>query len=87
MAEDLMFPRVLYRGHPDVRGLGTHVSPVHGELVGEVLRCESADDLDRHTAAGWRLTREIPDVPVDEGAESADDSAADAPARTRTRKK
>lgn len=64
MADDLVFPRVIYRGHPDVLGQGMHVHPEHGELVGETKRCESADDLDAHVKAGWRLTREIAEAVV-----------------------
>lgn len=46
----LDFPRLVYRGEPDVLGLG----------VGETARCASADDWADKQKAGWRLTREIP---------------------------
>lgn len=61
MAEDLVFPRIIYRGHPDTLGQGLHAHPETGELVGETARAESQHDLDEKLTQGWRLTRELAD--------------------------
>lgn len=49
MAEELVFPRLVYRGEPDVLGTG---------LVGETKRVEDQAGLDEAKKDGWRLTRE-----------------------------
>lgn len=67
MADDLVFPRVIYRGHPDTLGAGVHTHPETGDLVGETQRCDSQADLDVALKAGWRLTRER-DEPAPDGA-------------------
>lgn len=46
---DLQFPRLVYRGPTD---------------QAETARCESADDLETMTAAGWRLRRLVPAIPA-----------------------
>lgn len=86
MAEDV-FPRLVYRGHPDTLGLGTHSHPDTGDLVGETLRVEDQDHLDRATADGWRLTREIADDPSDDDASTDDTSEDPAPDAPRRKKK
>lgn len=69
MADDLTFPRIIYRGAPDVLGKGPHTHPETGELVGETKRCDSQEALNDDLKAGWRLTREITDAAaVDESA-------------------
>lgn len=59
MADDLDFPRLVYRGAPDELGAGEHVHPELGHIVGETARCDSADDWAAKQKQGWRLTREI----------------------------
>lgn len=59
MADDLTFPRIIYRGLPDTLGKGPHAHPETDELVGETRRCNSADELAAALKDGWRLTREI----------------------------
>jgi hypothetical protein len=59
MAEDLVFPRLIYRGAPDTLGAGPHAHPTTDALVGETARCENQSDLDTKLKEGWRLTREI----------------------------
>lgn len=58
MAEDLIFPRIVYRGEPDTLGLGQHVG-ADGKIVGETTRCESAEDWDVKKKDGWRLTSQL----------------------------
>lgn len=68
---DLEFPRVIYRGLPDLLGAGTHVHE-SGAVVGETKHCQSSADLDEHLKAGWRLTRElVEDVAAVEDLKSA----------------
>lgn len=57
MADDLIFPRLVYRGEPDTLGEG----------LGETCRVDTLDDLAAKQADGWRLTRELPvveDAPI-----------------------
>jgi hypothetical protein len=61
MAEDLIFPRLIYRGLPDTLGKGPHAHAETGELVGETKECANQAQLDADLKAGWRLTREIAD--------------------------
>lgn len=80
MADDLTFPRIVYRGLPDTLGRGPHTHPETDELVGETKRCNSQDELDADLKAGWRLTREIPEVAKEIPEVAKDESAAkDAP--------
>jgi len=53
---DLVFPRLIYRGAPDLLGQGVHVDPTTGELVGETKACNSEDEWEAAQEAGWRLT-------------------------------
>lgn len=76
MPEELQFPRVIYRGHPDTLGLGPHAHKDTGELVGETKRVDSQDALDDALKAGWRLTRELPADPAAPGVDA--DASADA---------
>lgn len=61
MAEDLLFPRLIYRGAPDTLGKGPHVHPETDAIVGETKRCEHAEQFAADQKDGWRLTREIPE--------------------------
>jgi hypothetical protein len=61
MANDLIFPRLIYRGAHDVLGLGEHVNDA-GERVGETKRVNSQDELDEALKDGWRLTSQ-PEAP------------------------
>lgn len=63
---DLVFPRIVYRGEPDVLGLGT---------VGETQRVDTAEHLDAALRGGWRLTRELP-------VETSDDDETDTETET-----
>jgi hypothetical protein len=56
MAEDLIFPRLVYRGDPDTLGTGTDAKGV--ALNSETARCEDRADWDAKSKDGWRLTRE-----------------------------
>lgn len=62
MADDLTFPRLIYRGAPDTLGKGVHVHPETDVLVGETRRVDSSDDLAAALKDGWRLTRELPEA-------------------------
>lgn len=77
MAEDLIFPRIIYRGAPDTLGRGPHAHDETGELVGDTKRCDAQDQLDADLKAGWRLTRELDDPAGDESEAEAGDDAAD----------
>jgi hypothetical protein len=66
MAEDLAFPRLVYRGEADTLGSGS---------VGETARIDTQADLDAARKDGWRLTREL-----DANAVSFADATADEPA-------
>lgn len=57
MAEDLAFPRLIYRGDPDTLGTGADAKGV--ALNSETRRCEDAADLAAARKDGWRLTREL----------------------------
>jgi len=72
MAEDLVFPRVIYRGAPDTLGAGAHTHPESGELVGETKRCEDAAQLAIDQKDGWRLTREIDEPKAKDAAPAKD---------------
>ena len=74
MANDLVWPRLIYRGAPDTLGLGFHINDA-GEKVGETKACDSADDFEEAQKDGWRLTR---DVEAPKAAPKAADAKADA---------
>lgn len=57
-ANDLLWPRLIYRGAPDTLGLGFHINEA-GDKVGETKRCESAADFEEDQKDGWRLTRDL----------------------------
>lgn len=75
MAEDLVFPRLIYRGEPDT--LGTGLDAKGRTLDSETKRCESKAELDAATKDGWRLTRED-----GKKAKDADRGAIKIPAQT-----
>lgn len=72
---ELIFPRLIYRGAPDTLGLG----------AGETKRCDSQSDLDDDLKAGFRLTREIPEV-VEAAAETEPLTAAEKKAAAKAAK-
>lgn len=55
MAEELAFPRLIYRGDHDALGSGS---------VGENKVVSSQDALDVALKEGWRLTSAIPEKPA-----------------------
>jgi hypothetical protein len=61
MAEELVYPRIVYRGAPDTLGLGPHVGE-DGKIAGETARCENADDWEEKQKQGWRLTSQLPEA-------------------------
>jgi hypothetical protein len=54
--DDLVFPRLIYRGDPDTLGTGANAKGV--ALNSETKRCESAEAFKADAHDGWRLTRE-----------------------------
>jgi hypothetical protein len=75
MSEDLVFPRLIYRGDPDTLGTGANAKGV--ALNSETKRCESAEAFKADEKDGWRLTRERPTSKAEQAKEAA---AAEAPA-------
>lgn len=74
MADDLVFPRLMYRGPADTLGLGVRPDPKTGELIGETKRVESRQEFDDALKDGWRETRDEDGVATD--AAVADEAAA-----------
>jgi hypothetical protein len=79
MSEDLVFPRLIYRGAPDT--LGTGQDAKGHTLNSETKRCESAEAFKGDAHDGWRLTRELPTSKAEQAADHADDAKKAAAAK------